>query len=117
MAKPLPAVVHEAFSRLQACLVDRGEIRSRAMFGGYGFYLDDLIFAIWADGLYLKVDAATKPRFAAEGLTPFRYSKANGTVATMSYYHVPEAWDTPEKLAPWAALAVAASQRSAKSRD
>ena len=64
MPRPLPElVVHacELFAPL-------GSIRTRAMFGGWGFYCDDLFFAIIADEtLYLKADAETAARFEAAG--------------------------------------------------
>lgn len=117
MAKPLPAPVSQAVTLLQACLADRGEVRARAMFGGYGIYLDDRIIALWdADALYLKVDPLTAPLFAAEGLPPFSYRKATGEVTVMSYYRVSDSWDSPDTMGPWAALAVEAAMRSAKPR-
>jgi DNA transformation protein len=117
MAKPLPAPVSQAVTLLQACLADRGEVRARAMFGGYGLYLDDRIIALWdAGALYLKTDPVTAPLFAAEGLPPFSYRKATGDVTVMSYYRVSDSWETPETMAPWATLAVESAKRSAKPR-
>lgn len=112
MAKPLPAPVAATVLLLQACLADQGEVRARGMFGGYGFYLDDRIFGLWLDGLYLKVDAETKPAFAAAGFAPFVYPKANGTTVTMPYHRIPEERQAPDALTPWAELAAAAAKRS-----
>ncbi|KJV11064.1 hypothetical protein VZ95_00860 [Elstera litoralis] len=101
---------------LQACLADRGEVRPRAMFGGYGLYLDDQMIALWdAAALYLKTDPLTAPLFAAEGLPPFSYRKATGTVTVMSYYRVSDTWDTPDTMEPWANLAAEAAKRSVES--
>lgn len=117
MAKPLPGPVSQAVTLLQACLADRGEVRARPMFGGYGLYLDDRIIALWdAGALYLKVDSLTAPLFAAEGLPPFSYRKATGDVTVMSYYRASDRWETPETMEPWAILAAEAAIRSAKPR-
>ena len=51
-----------------------GMVRSRRMFGGHGFYVDDLFVAlISAECLYLKVDAQTRPAFEAAGCARFVY--------------------------------------------
>jgi len=49
------------------------------MFGGYGLYQNDLMFAIVADDvLYLKSDDAIQPEFMARGLKPFTYIVEKG---------------------------------------
>jgi DNA transformation protein len=49
-----------------------GGLRIRAMFGGYGIYQDDCMFALIADDrLYFKADATTRAEFKAKGLSPF----------------------------------------------
>ena len=46
-----------------------GGLRIRAMFGGYGIYQDDCMFALIADDrLYFKADATTRAEFEAQGL-------------------------------------------------
>lgn len=113
MAKPLPAPVSAAVLLLQVCLADQGEVRPRGMFGGYGFYLDDKIFGLWLyDGLFLKVDAQTKSRFADAGFSPFDYTNDKGTLVTMPYYRIPMDQQAPDTLAPWVTLAVDAAKRS-----
>lgn len=118
MAKPLPAPVSAAVLLLQTCLADQGEVRARGMFGGYGFYLDDKIFGLWLyDGLFLKVDAQTKARFADAGFSPFDYTNDKGTLVTMPYYRISEDQQDPDRLAPWVEMAVLAAKRSpAKAR-
>ncbi len=113
MAKPLPAPVSAAVLLLQVCLADQGEVRPRGMFGGYGFYLDDKIFGLWLyDGLFLKVDAETRSSFADAGFLPFEYTNDKGTLVTMPYYRIPDAWHHPDQLMPWADLAAAAARRA-----
>lgn len=95
-------------------LAPRGQIRSRAMFGGYGIWCDDLFIAIVVDDqLYLKVDGLTQASFAAVGSTPFVYH-GQGRAVTMSYWLVPdEALESARAMRPWADMAIAAAARKA----
>jgi DNA transformation protein len=90
-----------------------GAVRSRAMFGGRGIYIDDLFVALIAsEQLYLKVDALTKPQFEAAGCTAFRYRKDDEWLA-MGYFSAPEeAMESAALMQPWARLAVAAALRA-----
>lgn len=94
-------------------LAPLGAARARRMFGGWGLYIDDLIVAIVAaERLYLKVDAESRPRFAAAGCAPFVYDAKRSAVA-MSYWSAPpEAIESAAQMAPWARLAVAAALRA-----
>lgn len=95
-----------------------GPVGVRRLFGGRGFYLDTLMFAMIAfDTLYLRVDDQTRPVFEAAGGTPFVYAGANPKAkkmpVTMPYFTVPlEAMDDPDEMAPWARLAVEAARRA-----
>ena len=90
-----------------------GTVRSRRMFGGHGFYVDDLFVAlISAECLYLKVDAQTRPVFEAAGCTRFVYDGA-GKVLSLGYFTAPEeAMESPPLMQPWARLALAAALRA-----
>lgn len=90
-----------------------GPARSRRMFGGHGFYIDDLFIALIAyERLYLKVDAATRAAFEAAGCQPFVYDGAGKSV-TMAYFTAPEeAMESPPLMQPWARLALAAALRA-----
>lgn len=92
-----------------------GPIRARRMFGGYGVYHDDLMFALVADDvLYLKADERTAALFAEQGLPPFEYEKA-GKRMQMSYYMAPEEiFDDPDLAREWAVRAFEAALRSRK---
>lgn len=112
MARPLPeSVAHacELFAPL-------GAIRARAMFGGWGFYCDELFFAILADEtLYLKADAESAETFRQAGGEPFRFSYKDGRTETMNYWTLPgEALDSPAEMLPWGRLALAAAVRGRK---
>lgn len=91
-----------------------GPIRLRAMFGGHGLYHDGLMIALVIDdGLYLKTDEQTRPRFAQAGCTPYQYV-SKGRTMPLSYWSVPEeAMDDAQALLPWARLACAAALRKA----
>lgn len=98
-----------------------GPLRTRAMFGGHGVWLEDpfageggkgLFFALVADGtLYVKADDANRGEFEGAGLEPFKpFPDKPGT---MSYYPVPEdALEEPEALLEWANRGVAAALRA-----
>lgn len=96
-----------------ARLMPVGDARARAMFGGWGVYLDGTIMGIIVDErLYLKVDGDNRGDFAEAGMTPFTYVGANGPVA-MSYWEIPpEVLAEPDRLAQWAAKAHAAARRA-----
>ena len=51
-----------------------GPVNAKAMFGGYGIFLEGLMFGLVADSvLYLKVDKETENEFKAKGLEQFTY--------------------------------------------
>ena len=90
-----------------------GAARSRRMFGGHGFYVDDLFIGLIAyERLYLKADASTRAAFEAAGCQPFVYDGAGKSV-TMGYLSAPEeAMESPPLMQPWARLALAAALRA-----
>lgn len=97
-------------------LSSAGQARARRMFGGQGIYVDDLFIALIAfDRLYLKADEVSRARFEAAGSQPFSYAKKGGDTVVMSYWSAPdEAMDSPDAMAPWARMAVAAALRARK---
>lgn len=97
-------------------LAPLGALRARFMFGGFGLYCDEIFFAIVADDvLYVKVDAANRAEFEAEGLRPFTYPMKDGSTATMSYYPLPDyALEAPDELRRWAQKGMAAALRAAR---
>jgi DNA transformation protein len=90
-------------------------VTARSMFGGYGIYRDDLIFAIVAyDTLFLKVDDLTRPEFKAAGLKPFVYSENRVSVG---YFQPPvTTLDDREELAAWAEKGWQAALRAASQK-
>ena len=99
-------------------LADRAPVRARAMFGGYGLYLDQLFIAIvYDDVLYLKADQDNRARFEAAQSAPFRYQTKHGKTVTLSFYEAPaDAMDDPDQLLDWVRDAAHAAQRAAASK-
>ncbi len=93
-----------------------GPVQVRRMFGGAGLYADGVMFGLVSDGLiHLKADAATVPRFEAEGCRPFEYSTRTGRRAVMSYWRVSDRlYDDPDALAQWARQALESARRAGK---
>lgn len=91
-----------------------GPVRAKGMFGGYGLFLEDLMFGLIANStLYLKADKQTKNAFKDKGLEVFTYHK-QGREFRMSYYQAPEeALEDGEEMNVWANRAYAAALRAA----
>jgi DNA transformation protein len=89
-----------------------GEIRVKAMFGGYGLYCDEVFFALVANNaLFLKADDVNRPQFEAAGLKAFRPYQDRTDV--MQYYEAPaEMFEDPEVLKQWVGGAIAAGGRA-----
>jgi len=94
-----------------------GPVRARAMFGGFGIYYEDLMFALVAfDRLYFRVDPETRPRFEGAGSEPFAYD-GKGKRIEMPYWSAPEGTlEGPAALLPWAELGLAAARRTRAKR-
>jgi len=92
-----------------------GPVTAKAMFGGYGIYIDDLMFALVADDvLYFKADADDLPDFEQRGLRPFSYER-NGRSFNMSYSEAPaEVLDDADVMQQWGNRAIAAALRNRK---
>ncbi len=91
-------------------------VRARAMFGGYGIYDGDRMFAIVvADTLYLKADVVTRPDFDARGLQPFRYEARGRGRVSLSYYEAPpEVFEERAVMRTWMNKALDAALRAPK---
>jgi DNA transformation protein len=92
-----------------------GPVAIRRMFSGHGISADGINFALaLRDGIFLRADAGSIPRFEAEGCKPFQYQTKAKTVIVASYWQLPERLlDDPDELAQWARVALAAAQRAA----
>ena len=111
------AAHNELVEHCRELLAPLGAVRVKPMFGGHGFYVDELFIALIAFGrLYLKADASTRARFEAAGCEPFVYEtqkSSKGKPVTMSYFTAPEdAMESPALMQPWARLALEAALRA-----
>jgi DNA transformation protein len=102
-----PPIVEALIARLTPL----GEVKPRAMFGGHGFYLDGVFFAVAArDRVYFKVDDETRGRYKAAGMAAFR--PFDDYAVLHSYLEVPPAvLADSEAVQIWAAEAQRAAQR------
>jgi DNA transformation protein and related proteins len=92
-----------------------GAVSVRRMFSGHGVYADGVCFALNLRGdIFLKVDEKTEKRFAEAGSEPFAYTGHRGKVTVMSFWRLsPSAYDDPDELKTWCALAMEAARRAA----
>jgi len=91
-----------------------GPVESKSMFGGFGMFLEGLMFGLVAGNeLYLKVDTQNLQDYEDLGLQAFSFEK-NGRQIKMSYYQAPEeAMEDAELLSDWASSAYGAAMRAA----
>ena len=109
----MPAPLPEHITHGIELLGSLGPVRVRRMFGGFGFYVDDIFMAIAiGEELYLKADDSTRARFEEADCRPFVY-EAGSKAVTVSYWTVPaEALESPALMLPWARLAFEAGLRA-----
>ncbi|MDJ0705380.1 MAG: TfoX/Sxy family protein [Leptolyngbyaceae cyanobacterium MO_188.B28] len=93
-------------------------VTARGMFGGYGLYLEGVMFALIAyKTLYFKVDDENRADYLAAETGPFIYNR-NGKLIEMSYYQLPDAvFEDVEALAEWVQKAHAAARRSKQKKS
>ena len=93
-----------------------GPVYAKAMFGGYGIYIDDLMFALVADDvLYFKTGEINISDYEQRELPAFTYVR-NGKTCSMSYSEAPaEVMDDTDAMYQWANKAIAAALKNRKS--
>ena len=113
------AQANEFVAHVRDLLAPFGEggeaLRVRGMFGGFGVFIGDTMFALIADDvLYFKVDDQTLADFQDADAQPFTYTRG-GKERQMSYYTAPDgALEHADALFPWAERAVGAAKRNRK---
>ena len=76
-----------------------GTIKSRSMFGGFGLFADETMFALVVNNqLHIRADKKTSSDFETQGLKPYVYKKRGFPVVTKYYAVSPDLWDTPQHL-------------------
>lgn len=93
-------------------LADYG-VRARAMFGGYGIYKDDVIFAMITstDELGFKVDDTNRPDYEQRHAKEFIFKAKNHRATKMGYWSLPaEVAEDPGLLGEFVAKSVAVAK-------
>ncbi len=92
---------------VMALLVPLGEVTGRAMFGGYGIFEADSMFALISGStLYFKVNDSTRADYEAAGSSQFR---------PMPYWEAPaEVLEDEDDLRRWASNAIAVAHAAPK---
>ncbi len=93
-----------------------GNVTAKSKFGGFGIYLNEVMFGLIADDvLYLKADNQTITRFQAAGGRPFVYDGTEDSDSVKTFWTFPaEVLDSPDDLKEWGELAYEAAVRSKK---
>ncbi len=88
---------------------------ARRMFGGAGFYSDELFFAIATDdGLYLKGDGESEGIYQEGGGERFTY-EAKGKTSRMNFWSVPaDVLEDEDVLHRWVNIALETALRAGK---
>ena len=104
-------VVHDLMSHVDS-------IQSRAMFGGWGLYKNNVVFGIIADDqLYFKVDVTNRKDYERSGSLPFSYEAAGRKKVMVSYWEVPaDVMEDREKIEQWIERSCNASRRSKRAK-
>lgn len=102
---------------ITARLTAMGPVTGRRMFGGFGVFMDGLMFGLVAhDILYFKVDDGNRSDYETAGSTPFTYQGKSKPVE-MSYWRVTDdVFNDGGKLIDWGMEAYAAAKRSKKKK-
>lgn len=89
-------------------------IRHRKMFGGLGFYFNEIFFAVGDnDRLFFKTDSQNAEDYTMRGMEPW---VPDGTPST-HYHEVPaEILENPEALGEWIEKSAAAAVRLKKKK-
>ncbi len=95
-----------------------GQIKSRSMFGGFGIFADDTMFALVVKNkLHLRADARLTKQFKAEGLEPYIYKKRGFPVVTKYFAIADEITNDTQQILTVARLALAASNKEKQRQE
>jgi DNA transformation protein len=109
--------IKKRYESLLSLMKPHGPITGRAMFGGYGFYHDKIIFAILIrETLYFRIGENNEKDFEPYGSEPFVYDGKNRPIV-MPYLTLPnKVLHNPKLLPQWIEKARDASLRSRTKR-
>jgi DNA transformation protein and related proteins len=88
-----------------------GPIRSRSMFGGFGLFIDDTMFALVVhNSLHIRADEQTAVDFKQLGYQPYIYKK-RGFPVTTKYFALPDqCWENIDSVMRLATAALASAK-------
>ena len=91
-----------------------GDVTMRPMMGTATLYVDGRIFAVVdEEAIWFKGDAESAPTWEQAGSSRFTFTSRDGKTEVMNYWRAPDqVYDDADAMREWAALAIAASQRS-----
>ena len=100
------AVPEDYITYLHDQLSDLGDILGKKMFGGYGFFHEGKMFAMFGYGAFgLKVDDSNRQDYLDEDMEPLSTKSSS---KSMPYYEVPvTVIEDRSKLKEWASKSIA----------
>jgi DNA transformation protein len=104
-------IAYEMGEALVKTLSVLGDVNGRKMFGGYGIFIEDAMFAMVSSQgeIHFKVDDGNRSKYEATGSLQFH---------NMPYYQLPEAiFQNEDELFAWAkeSMAIAYANKKKKS--
>ena len=87
-----------------------GEINGRKMFGGFGVFIEDAMFALVSNegNIHFKVDESNRAKYEAAGASQFH---------NMPYYQLPDTiFQNDDDLFAWAKESMAIARASKKKK-
>ncbi|MCW8335064.1 TfoX/Sxy family DNA transformation protein [Vibrio paucivorans] len=74
-----------------------GRVKSRSMFGGFGIFVDETMFALVVnDKLHIRADDSAAKKYKGQGYEPYVYKKRGFPVVT-KYFALPDDWQANPK--------------------
>jgi DNA transformation protein and related proteins len=109
--------IKKRYESILCLMKPHGPITGRAMFGGYGFYFDKIIFGILVrETLYFRIGQINEKDFKPYKSEPFVYEGKNRPIV-MSYLTLPDkVLHNPKLLPKWIEKARDASLQSRAKR-
>lgn len=95
-----------------------GSVKSRSMFGGFGIFAGETMFALVVnDKLHLRANAKNEEEFKQAGMKPYVYKKRGFPVVTKHYAIPDEWWNEPEKILEQAKRSFTAAKQDKETKS
>lgn len=89
-----------------------GSVKSRSMFGGFGVFVDDAMFAlIVSNRLHIRKCSELDAEITAKGLEPYVYEKKGFPVVTKYFQLAEDCLENPQRLLEMATVALDAAKK------